>query len=368
MAELWPGATPADWIDDLGHAIAERYRRIEDALYQNLRRHLEHALDSPDDLIARYRAIQSLREQAEQLVRTVPPEALARLATQETALAASAEISRMLLDFPAYQAMGVQQVTALTAAGAYAVAAVELDLRDSLRALNARILRAPVDAFQAMTSRHIGDLLAGSTTLQSMHRRILDEYLADGITGFTDKSGRRWTIGHYSEMATRSAAARAWRDQSIVSMETAGIDTFTPVIGVSACEACGQWEGKILSRSGSGPHLVRHAITAEPVEIHVDATITEWQTSGAGHPNCRCVHVPGLPGGPDPTKYSTHDPVKQQQRETLREYERDIRNAKRKNDAEALATARKSLRKHIRDTGINRRRFRELLSFADGHQ
>lgn len=48
-------------------------------------------------------------------------------------MGASAEISRQLLDLPAYGARGVNQVTSLAAGGACAVAAVELDLRDSLR-------------------------------------------------------------------------------------------------------------------------------------------------------------------------------------------------------------------------------------------
>ncbi|MCB1274242.1 MAG: hypothetical protein KDB25_07605, partial [Leucobacter sp.] len=195
MAESWPGGTPADLIDDIGHAIAERYRRIEDALFESLRRHMEQALEAPDDLIQRYRAIQELREQAERYVKELPsPELMAKLVTEEAATGASAEISRMMLRFPAYAARGVHQVTRLTQGGALAVAAVELDLRDNLRALNSRILRLPVDAYQAMTSAMIPQLLTGITTSQALHRRMLDRYLAQGITGFTDRSGRRWTI------------------------------------------------------------------------------------------------------------------------------------------------------------------------------
>lgn len=363
--QQWPGDSPQAWIDDIGHAIAERYRRIEDALRGTLERLTEQHLEVPADTLARYRAIQELREQAEQLVRTVNPDDLARWATSEAAMGASAEISRVLLDFPAYAARGVKQVTSLTAGGAYAVAAVELDLRDQLRALNARILRAPVDAYQAMTSKHVGGLLSGITTNQALHRRILDEYLADGITGFTDKSGRRWTIGAYSEMATRTAAARAWRDQSVASMTAAGITTFTPVIGNSACAKCGQWIGKTLGPQ-PGTITVPHAITAEPVTLHVDATVDEWRGSGANHPNCRCVLTVSLPGGPDPSKHSTYDPEKQADRERLRELERDIRAAKRNGDQGEVKAAQSALREHVKQTGIIRRRYREQLSFADG--
>lgn len=365
--ELWPGGTPGDLIDDLGHAIAERYRAIEEALLANLTRLYEQHLEAPDDLVQRYRAIQELREQAQNLVNTVPPEALAKLVTEEAATNASAEISRMLLDFPGYAARGARQVTRLNQGGGLAVAAVELDLRDNLRALNQRILRLPADAYQRMTSKHIGSLLTGVTTNQALHRRILDEYLADGITGFTDRSGRRWTIGAYSEMATRTAAARAWGDQARYSMQAHGINTFTPVIGNSACPNCGQWQGKILTESGAtGDVTVKHAITGEPTIIHVDATMSEWRASKAGHPNCRCVMVPGLPGGPDPTKYSTWDEQKQQDRDKLRSLERDVREAKRNGTADEIGEAQAALREHVKKTGITRREYREQLPFADG--
>ncbi|UOQ58105.1 hypothetical protein MUN78_04465 [Leucobacter allii] len=367
MVEQWPGDSPAAWIDDIGHAIAERYRRIEDALRATLERLADQHLDTPADTIARYPAIQELREQAERLVLQVDPEKLAKWATEEAASGASAEISRALLDFPAYAARGVSKVTSLTAGGAYAVAAVELDLRDSLRALNARILRAPVDAYQAMTSKHVGSLLTGMTTSRALHRRILDEYIAEGITGFTDKGGRRWTIGAYSEMATRSAAARAWRDQSVASMTAAGITTFTPVIGSSACSKCGAWQGKIVTDGGPiGDIVVPHAITGEPTTIHVDATLDQMRASGWGHPNCRCTLVPGLPGGPDPTQYSTHDPQKKADREKLRALERDVRQAKRDGDPMEIGEAQAALREHVEETGIIRREYREQLPFADG--
>lgn len=363
MAEQWPGDSPAAWIDDIGHAIAERYRRIEDALRETLERLAKQHVEAPDDTIARYRAIQELREQAEHLVRTVDPDRLAKWATEEAASGASAEIARQLLDFPAYAASG----SALTAGGAYAVAAVELDLRDSLRALNERILRAPVDAYQAMTSKHVGSLLAGMTTSQALHRRILDESLADGVTGFTDKSGRRWTIGAYSEMATRTASARAWRDQSVASMSAAGITTFTPVIGSSACSKCAAWQGKIVTDGGpTGDIMVPHAITAVPTSMHVDGTLAEMRAAGWGHPNCRCTLVPGLPGGPDPTQYSTHNPQKQADREKLRELEREVRAAKRDGDPDEIGAAQAAVREHVDETGIIRREFREQLPFADG--
>lgn len=362
--QQWPGGTPADLIDDLGHAIAERYRAIEAELEATLRRYAEQALDEPPSTAARLAAIRDLRRQAERLVDTVSPEALARLVTEEAASGASAEIARQLLTMPAYSGAGV---AALTQAGALAVAAVELEFRDTLRALNARVLRLPADAYQRMTAQMVPQLLTGLTTSQALHQRMLDRYIAEGITGFVDQGGRRWTIGAYAEMATRTAAARAWRDQSVASMAAHGIQTFTPVIGASACTKCGAWAGKTVTDGGpTGTVTVRHAITGEPVEITVDRTLDEMRAAGWGHPNCRCVLVPSLPGAANPTDYSTHDPQKQADRDELRRLEREVRQAKRDGDADAIGQAQAELRAHVRQTGIRRREYREQLPFADG--
>ncbi|KKI18721.1 MULTISPECIES: phage minor capsid protein [unclassified Leucobacter] len=364
MAEQWPGGTPANLIDDLGHAIAERYRAIEAELEATLRRYAEQALDEPPSTAARLAVIRDLRRQAERLVGTVSPEALARLVTEEAASGASAEIARQLLTMPAYSGAGV---AALTQAGALAVAAVELEFRDTLRALNARVLRLPADAYQRMTAQMVPQLLAGLTTSQALHQRMLDRYLAEGITGFVDQGGRRWTIGAYAEMATRTAAARAWRDQSVASMAAHGIQTFTPVIGASACTKCGAWAGKTITDGGpAGTVTVRHAITGEPVEITVDGTLDEMRAAGWGHPNCRCVLVPSLPGAANPTDYSTHDPQKQADRDELRRLEREVRQAKRDGDPREIGAAQADLRDHVRKTGLIRREYREQLPFADG--
>ncbi len=357
---LWEGMSPADFIDDLGHAIAERYRRIEEALEANLRRHLEQAVASPPDLAARLAAVRDLRQQAERLLQSVPADQLAQVVARITGGEAATEIARQLLSIPALTGSTV------TAGGLWAVAAAETELRDTLRALNARILRAPADAYQAMTATTVGDILAGRSTWQQLQRRQVDRYVAEGITGFIDRSGRMWRIGSYAEMATRTAAARAWRDQSVASMAEHGIETYRIVIGSDACANCAAWAEKVLTdRDTGGDVLVPHAITAEPTMIHVDGTLEQARAAGWGHPNCRCVLVAALPGL-DRRGLTTHDPEHERARDKLRELEREVRDAKRSGTPDEIGDAQAALRKHVRDAGITRRTFREQLPFADG--
>lgn len=360
MAQRYTGTSPGEVIDDLGHAIAERYRRIADALEEQLRRALDAAIESPPDVAARLRAARELEEQARALVATMPPDEVARAVASIMSGEASAEVARQLLQIPSLAGSTV------TAGGLWAVAAVEIELRDTLRALNARILRAPVDAYQRMTATTVVDVLAGRSTWEQVQRRQVDQYLADGIAGFVDRGGRRWRIGSYAEMATRTAAARAWRDQSVASMAAAGIETFTPVIGADACAECGAWVGKVLTTSGpTGRIVTQHAITGEPTELVVDGTLDEARAAGWGHPNCRCVLVVALPGM-SRGAVTTYDPEREAARDDMRSLERDVRAAKRDGDADEVKAAQAALRDHTREHGLRRRYWREQLAFAGG--
>lgn len=356
---LWEGATPADLLDDLGNAIAAKYRRIEEALERSLRRYLEQAIEAPPDLVARLAAVEDLRRQAQRLVATMPPERVAAVVAQIAAGEAATEIARQILKMP-----GLSGTTA-SAGGLWAVAASEIELTDALRALNARIHRAPADAYQAMTAAMQPDILANRATWEQVQRRQVDQYLADGITGFIDRSDRRWRIGSYAEMATRTAAARAWRDQSVASMRDHGILTFTPVIGSSACTKCADWAGKVLTDGRVGTLTVPDAITGEPSTIRVDATLGEARAAGWGHPNCRCVLIPALPGL-ERRGITTHDPEHERARDTMRALERDVRAARRDGDADEVKAAQAALRAHTREHELRRRYWREQLEFSGG--
>lgn len=360
MADLYAGMTPADILDDLGNAIAERYRDIERRVGQELRKALSDAITEPTDLRARLLAVRNLKEQAWKLTSGMDPDEMARVVSEIAAGQASAEIARQLLNIPALAG------STITAGGLWAVAASELDLRDQLRALNERIYRAPADAYQRMTASMNAEILAGRQKWEKVHERQVARYLSEGISGFVDVSGRRWPIGSYAEMATRTAASRAWRDQSIASMNEAGIETFTPVIGNDACSQCGAWVGKVLTATGpTGTIVVPHALTAEPTEIRVDGTLVQARAQGWGHPNCRCVLTPALPGL-ERYMQTTHDPEAERARDRMRELERDVRDAKRDGSRDDVREAQRALKAHTDDHGLRRRSYREQLRFADG--
>ncbi|MCL7660111.1 phage minor capsid protein, partial [Klebsiella pneumoniae] len=71
------------------------------------------------------------------------------------------------------------------------------------------IRRRVQDAYDQALVRAASTVLTGAGTRVDAARSALS-FLADrGITGFTDRSGRRWDLASYGEMVTRTASGHA---------------------------------------------------------------------------------------------------------------------------------------------------------------
>jgi hypothetical protein len=96
---------------------------------------------------------------------------------------------------------------------------------------------------------------------------------ASGV--LTDAAGRVWNPSAYSTMLVRTTQARVARD-SYFDVLTANGDDLAIIENVDgdACEICTEWDGKVISITGSS--------TEHP--SYQDAMDEGW-----GHPNCRCT-------------------------------------------------------------------------------
>lgn len=72
-----------------------------------------------------------------------------------------------------------------------------------------------------------------------------------GITAFVDKSGRKWSLQDYCNMATRATARQA--EVSAILMADPGHDLYEIVRIGSTCPICAPLEGRVYSRSGTDP-------------------------------------------------------------------------------------------------------------------
>ncbi len=401
--------SPEDIIEELSRELAARFRDVEDTLIQEVaerlvrqQRLLAMLPDTPVGggltaaqraeqnrilallAIERRRMVQELQSIAAGLVERLRTADLVqeviRIAAEqgEAAAAAAMGFASGPGVVPIRDGAGMIRTVAAVPGSAQAVAMVALSLQSRLEALEQRITRYPQDAYQRIVSIYTPSTLLGVTTSRVQQARAVQRFLAEGIPGFVDRAGRRWTIGAYAEMAGRTSVNRAFTDAGIWRMQQAGINLVTVVRGLDSCRKCADWAGAILSTDGTtGTVTLPHATGGDPVTVDVRATVDQARAAGWGHPNCRCRLVAYSPGLTIPQEDTTYDEAAEKERTKQRELERDIRAAKRReasamNDTDRRKAAREvrdaqaTMRDFIRDTGRHRQSYREQLHFADG--
>lgn len=374
-------------IEQLSVELARAYRDVEDTLIREVAARalrdmrLATQADTADArqvnrilaelAAARATAARELQGEAEALVERLRRSGLAEkvieIASREGEAAAAAQIGMNAT-------RGVIGGTA-----SQATAMVALSLQNRLEVLNQRITRYPQDAYQRITALYSPQTILGVTTSRQQQAAAVQRFLAEGIPGFVDRSGRRWTIGAYAEMAGRTSVNRAYNDAGVWRQQQSGLNLVTVVRGLDSCRKCAAWAGKILSTDGTpaGPVILPHQTEDRSVAVQVDGTVEGARASGWGHPNCRCRLVPYMPGLTIPQADTTYDEAAEKERAEQRSLEREIRAAKRREASAMTDTDRARAARDVRDaqhdmrefiarTGRKRQSYREQLHFADG--
>ncbi|MCI9542391.1 MAG: hypothetical protein HFG39_15410 [Lachnospiraceae bacterium] len=105
---------------------------------------------------------------------------------------------------------------------------------------------------------------------------------SQGITSFTDKAGRKWSLSDYCNMATRTTARQA----QVAAILTAdpGHDLYKIVKIGATCPVCAPLEGRVYSRSGTNPEYP--ALTKAFGKIDAAGSDDISNTYLNIHPNC----------------------------------------------------------------------------------
>ncbi|MEX8058586.1 phage minor capsid protein [Microbacterium sp. 16-032] len=406
-----PERSLEDIVETLGRELSDRYRDAEDEVIRQVAiraaRDMELAGQLPTDTVAggltvaerrrqnrimaellahRARALRELQTIAVGIADRLRAEDNARrilfTAATEGEAAAAAQLGfaqrQPVASIPFIGGSAAVSSTTMTATSSQAVAMLVLSLDSRLENLAERITRYPRDAYQRIVSIYTPGTLLGLTTSKQQQARIVQRFLAEGITGFVDRGGRRWTIGAYAEMAGRTSVARAFNDAGVWRMQRSAINLGTIVGSLDACKRCAPWIGKIVSLDGmTGDIELPHATRKGTVVVHIDGTLDQARSQGWGHPNCRDKVVAYQPGLTIPQADFQYDRKAEQERQEQRRLEREIRSAKRRevsamNEADRrraaadVADAQREMRGFIDKTGRKRQSAREQLRFADG--
>lgn len=369
----------AELLEQAGMFVAYSYQRVEEDLIRLVAKYARRGVDTPITLTDRLSAIQELQREALRIVDTIHESEIAARAVAVGAQEGEAAAVRQLGFLPTGATAAA--TSAVPATSAAAVAQITVSLTNSLTNMRERITRWAPDAYRNVIALFAQSTVAGVATIDETRKRAVQQFLSQGIDGFTDASGRQWRIGSYAEMAGRTTVKRAWQDSNIARLTAPDTDIRlgTIVGGVAVCKFCAPWIGQVVSLDGTpaGSYRLQHATEDRDVQVTVKGSIDDARRAGWDHPNCRCTCVGYMPGLSLPQGETTYDPKAEADRDRLRALERRVRSWKRReaaalDDIEGARARRKvreaqaAIRQHVDATGVARDNRREQLAFSDG--
>lgn len=340
--------------EGLAQTLVDLYTEAQSRLALDLGRRLTEGLSAPDWAGRKLAQIGLLRSFAQRLIQlldgemTKEVEQAITLAYARGGQAALEELLRLAGGTPRELAEIQRELP-----GTEAIARLVWTLVSTLRGTHLRILRWDLDAYRQVVASTIATgVLQGTETRLRTAQRTLDRLVGQGITGFTDKSGRNWQLASYVEMAVRTGTAQAAVQGHLDRLGDRGIDLVIVSNAPQECELCRDWEGQVLARNGPpGERTIKqeHAtVDDRMVDVRIAGSVVEAVAAGLLHPNCRhslSAYLPGI------TKVPTHteDPGGDKARQKLRYLERRVREFKLKATAAIDPAAKRAHERTVRD-------------------
>jgi hypothetical protein len=229
-----------------------------------------------------------------------------------------------------------------------------------------KILRDTQDDYRSVINEVIGAKVTEVVTRRQATQLALNKFADKGITSFTDKAGRNWSMSTYAEMATRTTSMNAALQGHIDRMLENDYDLIIISYHDGSCPLCGKWQGDVLSITGKTPGY---------------STLSQAQGSGLFHPNCGHTLTAYFPGISTPPKNPKYDDTTYNALQKQRAIERKIRYWKKREavaiDPQQQLKAKNQIgkwqklqREHVKKYGLDRMYERESIKvgtskFAD---
>lgn len=198
---------------------------------------------------------------------------------------------------------------------------------DKLNLVNTVMLDSTRQAYQATVSDIVtrmsatqdilnvatGEVVTGVSSMNQAVRHGVMKMVENGITGFIDHGGHRWSPEAYVTMDVRTTMANTARAAVTERMEVYGCDTYQVSHHDGARPLCYPWQGKVISQDD----FSRDVEDDEGNKVHVYAQSETSYGEAAGLFGINCGHykIPFIPG------FSRIRPPEQNEEENAKEYE-----------------------------------------------
>ena len=232
-----------------------------------------------------------------------------------------------------------------------------------------------ISATQDILNVATGEVVAGVSPLNQAVRQAVKKMVENGITGFIDHGGHRWSPEAYVTMDVRTTMSNTARAAVFERMDEYNDDLYQVSHHDGARPLCYPWQGKVISRIDA----VRDVVDDQGNTVHVYAQSETSYGEAAGLFGINCGHypIPFIPGfsrirPPDQNKEQNDKEYaeSQEQRRLERQlrYERRDLNVLKAQEASAdeikaqrtrVKNAREELDQFCEETGRARRTSRE---------
>lgn len=194
------------------------------------------------------------------------------------------------------------------------------------------IIRQMTDAQEALNVE-TGKVILGEKTLQSAIRSACTRMQREGITGFVDNSGKRWSAEAYVRMDIKTTCSNAANQGVMDRNQQYGNDLIWVRTNATARPGCFPWQGKVISMENRARDVVDGG--GKTVHAYAASETTYGQPDGIYGINCHHgpmnVFIPGASRvrGTNMSIAQAENDARYQLTQQQRRMEREVRYAKR---------------------------------------
>lgn len=385
------------FINDMSWAMSEVYASVTDQLLVNLARHFPYVNDRSVHKSFEYQAQmlaqmgQVNRESVNIIMRNLgsADEALRKclesaivdaLRKEDPKLAEAARrglltapvnpqaTPGMMQAFKAYYAQSADKLNLVNT--------VMLESTQAAYAATVSDIGTRIATTQSILNTSTGQVVSGVTAYNTAVRDAVKKMVSNGLTGFVDHAGRRWSPEAYVAMDIKTTMMNTARAAVFERNAEYGNDLYQVSTHNGARPLCYPWQGKILSTSGRTG--TTEDLDGTKIPIHSESEVESFRYGG-GLFGVNCGHypmifIPGLstlkgdPQSPEDNEKTYEESQEQRRLERrLREEKRELDIMKAQGASpEAIQAQREKVRQASADiddfcekTGRTRKRNRE---------
>ena len=183
---------------------------------------------------------------------------------------------------------------------------------------------------QSILNASAGEVITGVSTWNKAMHDAVHRMVSNGLTGFIDHAGRRWSPEAYVAMDIRTTLFNTGRAAIWERQEQYGNDLYQVSSHNGARPLCYPWQGKVISRTDMARDV--EDLDGNTVHVYAQSETTYGQAAGLFGINCKhypMTFIPGfstLKGEPQSEKVNEKTYEESQQQRAL---ERKLRFEKR---------------------------------------